>query len=68
MYSTPRNSATGSFVTCPATVLTPSAIAESRSAAPAGPCSATYWMYGSVAFVRAYVLVFGTAPGMLPTA
>ena len=38
-----------------------------RRARPA-PCTATSWMYGSVALVSAYVLVCGTAPGMLPTA
>ena len=41
---TPRNSATGSFVTYPATVFTPWASAGSRRAAAAAPCTATSWM------------------------
>ena len=66
-YGRPRNSATGWFVTWPATVLQLRASAGS-------PCrlgrtvDRHLELVGSVALVRAYVDVCGTAPGMLPTA
>jgi deazaflavin-dependent oxidoreductase (nitroreductase family) len=52
----------------PAWVFNPSANAPSRADAPDAPNTASSIWYGNVALVSAYVLVCGTAPGMLPTA
>src|SRR5262249_50303791 len=66
-YGCPVASATGAYVTLPATTLTPLARPGFSRAARATPASATWGMYGIVALVRARVEVIGTAPGMFAT-
>src|SRR5262249_14419730 len=66
-YACPVASATGAYVTLPATTLAPLAGSWFPRAACATPTSATCRMYGIVAFVSARVEVIGTAPGMLAT-
>src|SRR2546430_2428991 len=65
---TPSAAATAAFTTSPCIVFTPDASAGSARTASATPLVASSTAYGSVAFVSAYVDVFGTAPGTLPTA
>ena len=63
----PTASPTGALVSWPAWVLRPSARLWSSRHACCQPLSATATAYGMVALVRAYVEVFGTAPGMFAT-
>src|SRR6185436_9450624 len=60
-------SATPGLVISPAIALTPTARAASSRTASSRPLAAIRSAYGSVTLVRAYVEVFGTAPGMFPT-
>ena len=63
----PTASPTGALVSCPACVFRPSARLRSSRQACSQPLPASATTYGSVALVRAYVEVFGTAPGMFAT-
>src|SRR4029079_10384074 len=65
--SMPVASPTGALVSVPSKVFRPSASEWSSRHACTQPLSASATAYGIVALVRAYVEVFGTAPGMFAT-